>query len=91
MTFIVRVMLKSMNPLNNHFSSANVRADNVRYNFYTFDIRYQQSFTDSQPFKVEFEFDGVNPNDVNGYAPVLNIKLVSLSSDGQRHFDIIQV
>ena len=71
------------------FRSSNVRADDVGYNLYVFDIRYQQNFTDSQPLKVEFKFDGVVPNDINGYALVLTNKLVSISSDGQRHFDLI--
>ena len=39
--------------------------------------------------KVEFNNDGVVPNDVNSYALVLTKKLVSLSSDAQKHFDSI--
>ena len=46
-------------------------------------------FTNSQPIKVEFKFEGVVPNDFNGYALVLTNKLVSIGSDGQRHFDLI--
>ena len=59
----------------------------IIYTFSTYDIR--KNFTNSQPFKVEFKFDGVVPNDINGYALVLTNELVSLSSDGQRHFDLI--
>ena len=70
------------------FRSSNVRADDVGYNLYVFDIRYQQIFTVSQPIKVEFKFNGVVPNDINGYALVLTNKLFSISSDGQRHFDL---
>ena len=73
----------------NDFRSSNVRADDVGYNLYVFDIRYQQNFTASQPIKLEFKFDGIVLNDVNGYALVLTNKLVSISSDGQRHFDLI--
>ena len=40
---------------------------------YTFSIRYQKN---SQSFDVELEFDGVVPNDVNGYALVLTNNLV---------------
>ena len=59
---------------------------------YTFlDIRYQKNYSATQPIKKEFKFDGVVPNIVNGYALVLTNKLVSISSDGQRHFDLIQV
>ena len=71
------------------FRTSNVRAADVGYNLYIFDIRYQKNFTNSQPIKVEFKIDGVVPNNVNGYALVLTNKLVSLSSDGQRHFDLI--
>ena len=56
---------------------------------YTFSIRYQKNYTASQPIKVEFKFNAVVPNDVNGYALVLTNKLVSISSDGQRHFDLL--
>ena len=72
-----------------NFRTSNVAANDVGYNLYVFDIRYQKDFTNSQPIKVEFKFDGVVPNDINGYALVLTNKLVSISSDGQRHFDLI--
>ena len=71
------------------FRSSNAAANDVGYNLYVFDIRYQKNYTASQPIKVEFKLDGVVPNDVNGYALVLTNKLVSISSDGQRHFDLI--
>ena len=59
------------------------------YNLYVFDIRYQKNYTASQPIKIEFKIDGVVPNNVIGYALVITNKLVSISSDGQRHFDLI--
>ena len=62
----------------------------VGYNLYVFDIRHQQLLTASQPIKVEIIFDGVVPNDVNRYALVLTNKLVSVNSDGQKHFDLIE-
>ena len=68
---------------------SNVAANDIGYNLYIFDIRYQENFTNSQPIKVEFKFEGLVPNDINGYALVLTNKLVSVSSDGQRHFDLI--
>ena len=71
------------------FRRSNVTANDIGYNLYVFDIRYQKNFTNSQPIKVEFKFDGVVLNDINGYALVLTNKLVSISSDGQRHFDLI--
>ena len=73
----------------NNFAASNVAANDVGYNLYVFDIRYQNNFTNSQQIKVEFKFDGVIPNDINGYALVLTNKLVSISSDGHRHFDLV--
>ena len=71
------------------FRNSKAAANNVGYNLYLFDIKYRKNFTNSQPIKVEFKFDGVVRNDINGYALVLTNKLISLSSDGQRHFDLI--
>ena len=71
------------------FRTSSVAANDIGYNLYVFDIRYQKNFTNSQPIKVEFKFEGVVPNDINGYALVLTNKLVSIRSDGQRHFDLI--
>ena len=71
------------------FRASNVRDDDVGCNLYVCDTRYQQTFTASQPIKVEIKIDGVVPNDVNGYALLLTNKLVSVSSDGQKHFDLI--
>ena len=64
------------------FKFSNVRADDVGYSLYVFDIRYQKNYTASQPINVEFEFDGVVAYDINGYALVLTNKSVSTSSDG---------
>ena len=74
-----------------NFRNLNVRADDVGKNLKAFHIGYQQDFTASQPIKVEFNIDGVVRNDVNGFALVLTIKLVSIGSDGERHFDLIYV
>ena len=59
------------------------------YNLYVFDVRYQRNFTASQQIKVKLKFDGIVPNVINGYDLVLTDKLVSISGDGQRHFDLI--
>ena len=74
---------------NNNFRSSNIRADDVAHNLCVFDMRYQQSFSAFQPIKVEFKLDGVVPNDINVYALVLTNELVSVSSDGQRNFELI--
>ena len=73
----------------NDFRSSNTSFDDIGYIFYVFDIRVQKNFTNSQTFKVEIKYNGNAPNDVNGYALVLTNRLVSISRDGQRHFDLI--
>ena len=69
------------------FRSSNDGND-IGYNIYAFDIRYQKNFESSQPIKVEFKFDGVVPAGIYAYALVLTNKLISISSDGQRMFDL---
>ena len=72
----------------NDFRSSNNNND-IGYNLYVFDIRYQKNFENAQPIKVEFKFDGVVPAGIYGYALVLTNKKISSSSDGQRHFDLL--
>ena len=67
---------------------SNNDGDNIGYNIYAFDIRYQKNFESSQPIKVEFKFDGAIPAGIYWYALVLTNKLISISSDGQRMFDL---
>ena len=69
------------------FRSSN-DGNNIGYNIYAFDIRYQKDFESSQPIKVDFKFDGVVPAGIYGYALVLTNELISISSDGQRKFDL---
>ena len=80
------------NLLQPYISDADFRSsndgDNIGYNIYVFDIRYQKNFESSQPIKVEFKFDGVIPAGIYGYALVLTNRLISISSDGQRMFDL---
>ena len=71
-----------------NFRNSNAAAIDVGYNLYVFDIRYQKNFTNSQPIKIEFKFEGVVHDDISGYALVLTNKLVSVSSDGLRLFDL---
>ena len=71
----------------NDFRSSN-DGDNIGYNIYVFDIRYQKNFENSQPIKVEFKFDGVVPAGIYGYDLVLTNSLISISSDGQRMFNL---
>ena len=84
--------LTTDNPLEPYISEHDFRSSNddndIGYNIYAFDVRYLKNFESSQPNKVEFKFDGVIPAGIYGYALVLTNKLVSISSDGQRLFDL---
>ena len=71
----------------NDFRSSNNNND-IGYSLYVFDIRYQKNFENAQPIKVEFKFSENIPAGIYGYALVLTNKLASMSSDGQRHFDL---
>ena len=70
------------------FRSSN-EGNNKGYNIYAFDIRYQKNFENSQPVKVEFKFSEKIAAGIYGYALVLTNRLASISSDGQRMFDLI--
>ena len=69
------------------FRCFNVGVDDVGHKFFVFGIRYQKKFERAPPVKVEIQFDGVVPNDINGYASVLSNKLGSITNDVSRHFD----
>ena len=69
------------------FRSSN-NDDDIGYNYYVFDIRYQKYQEPAQPIKVEIKFSENIPAGKYGYALVLTNKLVSIGSDGQRHFDL---
>ena len=69
------------------FRSSNDGND-IGYNIYAFDIRYQKNFENSQPVKVKFKFSENIPAGIYGYALVLTNRLASRSSDGQRMFDL---
>ena len=62
--------------------------NNIGYNIYVFDIRYQKNFENSQPVRVEFKFSENIAAGIYGYALVLTNRLASISSDGQRMFDL---
>ena len=69
------------------FRSSN-EGNNIGYNIYAFDIRYQKIFENAQPVKVEFKFSENIPAGIYGHALVLTNRLASISSDGQRMFDL---
>ena len=70
------------------FRSSN-EANNIGYNIYAFDIRYQKNFENAQPVKIEFKFSENFAAGIYGYALVLTNRLVSTTSDGQRMFDLV--
>ena len=74
--------------IDNDFRSSRDDYD-IGYNLYVFDKRYRKKLESAQPIKKEIKFDGVVGAGIYGYALVLTNKLVSISSDGQRHFDLI--
>ena len=69
------------------FRSSN-EGNNIGYNIYAFDIRYQKIFENAQPVKVEFKFSENIDAGVYGYALVWTNRLISITSDGQRMFDL---
>ena len=61
----------------------------TNYNFYVFDLSKQKDNIASQPIRLEFKFNAaIDVADYIAYALVLTPKLISISSDGQRHFDL---
>ena len=70
------------------FRSSNDGND-IGYKIYAFDIRYQKNFENAQPLKVEFKFSENIAAGIYGYALVLTNKLASITSDGQRIFDLV--
>ena len=71
----------------NDFRSSN-DGDNIGYNIHCFNIRYQKYYESGQSVKVEIKFNGVIPVGIYGYALVLTNRLLSISSDGDRMFDL---
>ena len=58
-------------------------------NLHGFDIRYQKKSEAGQPNKADFKFSEDVAAEIHAFASVLTKKLVSVSSVGQRHFDLI--
>ena len=62
----------------------------TNYNFHVFDLSKQKEHVASQPIRLEFNLSSaIDVADYIVYALVLTPKLISISSDGQRHFDLI--
>ena len=69
------------------FRSSN-EGNNIGYNIYAFDIRHQKNFENAQPVKVGLNFSENIPAGIYGYGSVLTNRLASITSDGQRMFDL---
>ena len=62
----------------------------TNYNYYVFDLSKQKDNIASQPIRLEFKFSAaIDVADYIAYALVLTPELISISSDGQRHFDLL--
>ena len=60
------------------------------FNFYVFDLSKQKDQIASQPIRLEMEFNAAfGAADYIAYALVLTSKLIRISSDGQRQFDLL--
>ena len=64
---------------------------NPGYRLFVFINSHHQEFISAQPVKVRFVFRPAVPAATNliGYALLLKNKLLLLSSDGQRQFDLV--
>ena len=81
-------LLKSETNLLNPF--IDLHKFRTNYNFYVFDLSKQKDPIGSQPIRLEFKFNAaINVADYIAYALVLTPKLISISSDGLRHFDLL--
>ena len=60
------------------------------YNFHVFEISKQNDHIASQPTRLEFKLSAaIDVADYIACALVLTPKLISISSDGQRHSDLV--
>ena len=81
-------MLKSETNLLNPF--IDLHKFRTNYNFHIFDLSKQKDNIASQHIRLEFKHGAaINVADYIAYALALTHKLISISSDRQRHFDLI--
>ena len=62
---------------------------NFGYKSLVLDTRYERNFSTAQKLKKDF-FRGNFPRKITGCALILIKKFISISSDGQVHFDLYQ-
>ena len=59
----------------------------IIYRLSIYDIK--KNFENAQPIKVELKFSENIPAGIYGFSLVSTNKLISISSDGQRMFDLV--
>ena len=85
--------LRAYNTQKDFITSNNYRDGNPKFSFDVFHFQHHRVYSSAQPFKVRIDFGPAIPAATNliGYAFVFTNKLVSVSSDGQKQFDLIYV
>ena len=69
------------------FDLRNFRTNN---NFFVFDLSKPKGHIARQPIRLHFKFSAaIDVADFIAYALVVTPKLIKISSDGQRHFDLL--
>ena len=74
-----------------YIASNNYPDFNPGINLHIFDFHHHQDYSSAQPMKTWFDFRPAVPAAATlfGYALLLTNKLASVSSDGQRQFDLL--
>ena len=75
--------------ISEHDFRSNNNDDNIGYNIHLFEKTYQNSFESAQPVILEFKFSENIPPGIYCYSLLLTNRLVNISSDGQRMFDLV--
>ena len=75
-TYISDHVFRSMN-----INAAGEATNDIGYNLYVFEKRYQKNIESAQTIKREFNFSEDVPAGIYSYALVLQNKLVSISTD----------
>ena len=77
--------------ISDHDFRSSYNKNDIGYNLYVFHIGYQENWEAALPIRKKFKYPASIPAGLYGYALMLTNKLVTISSEGQRHFDLIKV
>ena len=86
----LQTIISQNDVITNNVFGADHNTGDIGYNLFVFDIRDQSKFSSPHLIKENFNFQGKLPADIVAYAPLSTKNLITISSDGQRHFDLIQ-